>query len=123
MFTQWAWLLLAPPALAATGRLLWVFAAEFPPMRKGFYGLRVTLLTGVFLALLREPRAEGAARVPRRTWAGSWGWIGPGRSRRSGASSPSSPATGGARRCRPRWPVTTPLLYVDGHVRVHSGTR
>ena len=32
-------------------------------MRKGFYGLRATLLMGVFLALLREPRAEGATRI------------------------------------------------------------
>jgi len=31
----------------------------FPPMRRGFYGLRTTLLMGVFLALVREPRAEG----------------------------------------------------------------
>ncbi len=32
-------------------------------MRKGFYGLRATLLMGVFLALLREPRAESATRI------------------------------------------------------------
>jgi hypothetical protein len=35
-----------------------VAAEVFPPMRKGFYGLRAVLLMGVFLALLREPRAE-----------------------------------------------------------------
>jgi len=57
-----AGLLLALPALQATG-LLEMAAATFPPMRKGFYGLRATLLMGVFMALLREPRAEGATRI------------------------------------------------------------
>src|ERR1035437_9534575 len=57
-----AGLLLALPALEMTG-LLPVAAETFPPMRKGFYGLRVTLLMGVFLALLREPRAEAATRI------------------------------------------------------------
>lgn len=43
--------------------LLDVAEETFPPLRKGFYGLRATLLMGVFLALLREPRAEGATRI------------------------------------------------------------
>ena len=57
-----AGLLLALPALEMTG-LLDVAGQTFPPMSKGFYGLRVTLLMGVFMALLREPRAEGATRI------------------------------------------------------------
>ncbi len=57
-----AGLLLALPGLEMTG-LLDVACDTFPPMRKGFYGLRVTLLMGVFMALLREPRAEGATRL------------------------------------------------------------
>ena len=57
-----AGLLLALPALEMTG-LLPVATEVFPPMRKGFYGLRVVLLMGVFLALLREPRAEAATRI------------------------------------------------------------
>src|SRR5665647_2372898 len=57
-----AGLLLALPALEMTG-LLKVATETFPPMRKGFYGLRATLLMGVFLALLREPRAEAATRI------------------------------------------------------------
>src|SRR5450756_111145 len=57
-----AGLLLALPALEMTG-LLPVAGEVFPPMRKGFYGLRATLLMGVFLALLREPRAEAATRI------------------------------------------------------------
>src|ERR1035437_4313839 len=56
-----AGLLLAWPALEMPG-LLQVAAETFPPMRKGFYGLRAVLLMGVFLALLREPRAEAATR-------------------------------------------------------------
>ncbi len=55
-------LLLALPALEATG-LLEVAEQTYGPMRNGFYGLRVTLLMGVFMALLREPRAEGATRL------------------------------------------------------------
>ena len=61
-----AGLLLALPALEMTG-LLPVAAEVFPPMRKGFYGLRAVLLMGVFLALLREPRAEAATRIRPRT--------------------------------------------------------
>ncbi len=56
-----AGLLLALPSLAATG-LLETAAGVFPPMRKGFYGLRATLLTGVFLASLREPRTATRVR-------------------------------------------------------------
>src|SRR5664280_1082399 len=57
-----AGLWLALPALEMTG-LLKVAAETFPPMRKGFYGLRAVLLMGVFLELLREPRAEAATRI------------------------------------------------------------
>jgi len=32
-------------------------------LRNGFYGLEVMLLVLVFLALVREPRAEGATRI------------------------------------------------------------
>jgi len=66
-------LLLALPALEMTG-LLEVCAETFGPMSRGFYGLRATLLTGVFLALLREPRAEGATRVVARRILRSRRW-------------------------------------------------
>ena len=33
-------------------------------LKNGFYGLETMLVLLVFLALLREPRAEGATRVP-----------------------------------------------------------
>ena len=58
-----AGLLLALPALEGAG-LLDCARATYGRLRSGFYGLTATLLTLVFLALLREPRAEGATRVP-----------------------------------------------------------
>jgi hypothetical protein len=58
-----AGLLLALPALAGTG-LLECARDTYGRVRNGFYGLEVMLVVLVFLALLREPRAEGATRVP-----------------------------------------------------------
>lgn len=57
-----AGLLLILPALEATG-LLAAFEATFGRLRNGFYGLRSIILTLLFLALLRDPRAEGATRI------------------------------------------------------------
>jgi lambda repressor-like predicted transcriptional regulator len=57
-----AGLLLVLPALEATG-LLEVAGQVYGKLRNGFYGLRSVLLTLVLLALLREPRAEGATRI------------------------------------------------------------
>jgi hypothetical protein len=58
-----AGLLLALPALAETG-LLACARATYGRLRNGFYGLPVMLLMMVFQALLRQPRAEGATRIP-----------------------------------------------------------
>ena len=67
VFTQGArlplaglWLVL--PALAVTG-LLEVFSDTYGRLRNGFYGLRPVVLTLLFLALLRDPRAEGLTRL------------------------------------------------------------
>ncbi|WP_186526396.1 putative transposase [Leekyejoonella antrihumi] len=57
-----AGLLLILPALETTG-LLTVFESVFGRLRNGFYGLRSVILTMLFLALLRDPRAQGATRV------------------------------------------------------------
>ncbi len=57
-----AGLLLALPTLEATG-LLEVAGQTYGKLKNGFYGLRSVLLTLVLLALLREPRAEGATRI------------------------------------------------------------
>ena len=58
-----AGLLLAVPALAGTG-LLDSARQVYGRLKNGFYGLETVLIAYVFLALLREPRAEGATRVP-----------------------------------------------------------
>jgi transposase-like protein len=125
-----AGLLLALPALEMTG-LLQVATETFPPMRNGFYGLRATLLTAVFMALLREPRAEGATRIRpadlgrllgldrapevktlRRKLAELAG---------HGRGAAVQAALG--RHHAATRPDTVGFLYLDGHVRVYSGGR
>ncbi|MDQ5841433.1 MAG: hypothetical protein M3537_09915 [Chloroflexota bacterium] len=125
-----AGLLLALPALEMTG-LLPVAAEVFPPMRKGFYGLRATLLMGVFLALLREPRAEAATRIRpadlgrvlgldrapevktlRRKLSELAGY---------GRGALLQAALG--RHHAAARPDAMGFLYLDGHVRVYTGTR
>jgi len=125
-----AGLLLALPALEMTG-LLKVAAEVFPPMRKGFYGLRATLLMGVFLALLREPRAEAATRirpadlgrvlgldrVPEvktlRRKLGELAGYGKGAALQAALGRHHATAR----------PDAVGFLYLDGHVRVYTGTR
>ena len=58
-----AGLLLALPALAQCG-LLACARQVYGQLRNGFYGLEVMLVVLVFMALLREARAEGATRIP-----------------------------------------------------------
>jgi transposase-like protein len=125
-----AGLLLALPALEMTG-LLPVAVEVFPPMRKGFYGLRATLLMGVFLALLREPRAEAATRIRpadlgrllgldrapevktlRRKLSELAGY---------GRGALLQAALG--RHHATARPDAVGFLYLDGHVRVYTGTR
>src|SRR5664279_1604347 len=125
-----AGLLLALPALEMTG-LLPVAAEVFPPMRKGFYGLRAVLLMGVFLALLREPRAEAATRIRpadlgrllgldrapevktlRRKLAELAAY---------GRGALLQAALG--RHHATTRPDAVGFLYLDGHVRVYTGTR
>jgi Helix-turn-helix domain len=125
-----AGLLLALPALEMTG-LLPVAAEVFPPMRKGFYGLRAVLLMGVFLALLREPRAEAATRI-RPTDLGRL--LGLDRApevktlRRKLAELAACgrgallQAALGRHHATTR-PDAVGFLYLDGHVRVYTGTR
>ncbi len=125
-----AGLLLALPALEMTG-LLPVATETFPPMSKGFYGLRATLLMGVFLALLREPRAEAATRIRpadlgrvlgldrapevktlRRKLSELAGY----------GKGAALQAALGAHHASAR-PEAVGFLYLDGHVRVYTGTR
>jgi hypothetical protein len=125
-----AGLLLALPALEMTG-LLPVATETFPPMRKGFYGLRATLLMGVFLALLREPRAEAATRI-RPTDLGRL--LGLDRAPevktlRRKLSELAAHGKGAAlqaalgRHHATTRPDAVGFLYLDGHVRVYTGTR
>jgi transposase len=125
-----AGLLLALPALEGAGLLA---AAEevFGRMRPAFYGLRATLLTGVFLALLREPRAEGATRIGP---ADLGRLLGLDRApevktlRRklaelAGHGQGAAVQAALARRHAAARPDAIGFLYLDGHVRVYSGTR
>jgi len=125
-----AGLLLALPALEMTG-LLAVAGEVFGPMRKGFYGLRVILLMGVFMALLREPRAESATRLRPADMGRVLGLdrapevktlrrkltelAGHGKGAQLQAAL-------GAHHVQSR-PEAVGFLYLDGHVRVYSGTR
>jgi hypothetical protein len=125
-----AGLLLILPALATTG-LVGAFEATYGRLRNGFYGLRATLLMLLFLALLRDPRAEGATRVRpadlgrllgldrapevktlRRKLTELAGH------RRGAALQAALAGAHAAAR-----PEALGFLYVDGHVRVYSGTR
>ena len=58
-----AGLLLALPPLAGTG-LLDCARQVYGRLRNGFYSLELMLVVLVFMALLREARAEGATRIP-----------------------------------------------------------
>ena len=125
-----AGLLLALPALAATGlaETAHTVYGEFP---NGFYSLDTMLCESVFRALLGEARAEGATRIDppalgrvlgldrapevktiRRkiTYLAAAGragdWI----------------AAMAARHVADR-PEQAAVLYVDGHVRAYQGTR
>ena len=125
-----AGLLLALPTLEMTG-LLDVAAETFGPMSNGFYGLRATLLTGVFLALLREPRAEGATRIAPADLGRVLGLdrapevktlrrkLSELAAAGQGAALQAALATHHARTR----PDAVAFLYLDGHVRVYTGTR
>ena len=125
-----AGLLLALPTLEATG-LLEVAEQVYGKLTNGFYGLRSLLLTLVLLALLREPRAEGATRVVPTDLgrilaldrAPEVGTI----RRRLGelaeAGQVGELMAGLARRHVDTHPDAVGFLYIDGHVRAYHGTR
>jgi hypothetical protein len=125
-----AGLLLILPALAASG-LLDTARGVYGRMRPGFYGLRATLLTLVFLAFLRDPRAEGATRIrpadlgrvlgldrapevkTLRRKLSELAALG------KGAELQGAMAKAHGRRK----PETLGFFYIDGHVRVYTGKR
>ncbi len=123
-------LLLILPALAEVG-LLDVAQQVYGRLHRGFYGLRSLLLTLAFLALLREPRAEGATRlVPQdlgrilgldrapevKTIRRRLGYLA-----ERGLGDKLVFAL--ARRHADAVPEALGFLYLDGHVRAYSGTR
>jgi len=123
-----AGLLLALPALEMTG-LLPVSEQVFTPMSKGFYGLSVMLLRMLFLALLREPRAKGATRLRPADLGRDLGLeratevktlrrkLGELAEQGNGAQLQLG------RHHATMRPDAVGFLYLDGHVRVYSGTR
>lgn len=125
-----AGLLLALPALAGTG-LLECARTVYGPLRNGFYGLDTMLILGVFQALLREPRAEGATRID----PGALGRV-LGLDRAPEAKTIRRKlgelAAGGkaadlqmaiARRHAAARPDQLGFMYIDGHTRAYFGTR
>ena len=126
----YAGLLLALPALAGTG-LLGAARSVYGRMRNGFYGLETTLLVLVFLALLREPRAEGATRVPP---AALGRVLGLDRApevktirRKLGELAAAGRAADLQLAIAKHHASTRPddlgFLYIDGHTRAYLGTR
>lgn len=123
-------MLLALPALCATG--LFDAAQEvYGAMRNGFYGLTSVLLTMVFLALAREPRAEGATRIPPQDLGRLLGLdrspevktIRRKLAELAGRAAGSKLVAALARRHATNDPGALGYLYVDGHVRVYAGSK
>ena len=125
-----AGLLLALPALAGTG-LLETARSTYGRLKGGFYGLETMLVLLVFLALLREPRAEGATRVPP---AALGRVLGLDRApevktirRKLGELAAAGKAADWqlaiARHHAQERPGTLGFLYIDGHTRAYFGTR
>jgi hypothetical protein len=125
-----AGLLLALPALAGTG-LLACARTVYGRLRDGFYGLEAVLVLGVFLALLREPRAEGATRVPPaalgrvlgldrapevRTIRRKLGEL-------AAAGKAAELQMAIARHHAAARPDALGFLYIDGHTRAYFGAR
>ncbi len=125
-----AGLLLALPALEQAG-LLACARQVYGRLRNGCYGLASTLVMLVFLALLREPRAEGATRTGI---AAAGRVLGLDRApevktirRKLGELAAAGRAAdlimALARRHAAARPHALGFLYVDGHARVYYGTR
>ena len=125
-----AGLLLALPALAGTG-LLECARATYGRVRNGFYGLEVMLVVLVFLALLREPRAEGATRVPPAALGRVLGLdrapevktIRRKLAELAAAGKAAELIMALARHHAAARPAALGFLYADGHARAYFGTR
>ena len=125
-----AGLLLAVPALAATG-LIETAHTAYGELPNGFYSLDTMLCEGVFRALLGQARAEGAARIDPVALGRV---LGLDRApevktirRKIGLLAESGKAgdwiAAMARRHVEAQPGQAAVCYVDGHVRAYQGTR
>ena len=125
-----AGLLLALPALAATG-LLDTAHTVYGELPNGFYSLDTMLCESVFRALLGEARAEGATRIDPPALGRV---LGLDRApevktirRKIGLLAAAGRAgdwiAAMARQHVQDRPEQSAVLYVDGHVRAYQGTR
>ena len=125
-----AGLLLALPPLAQTG-LLACARQVYARLRNGFYGLEVMLVAGVFMALLREARAEGATRIPPAALGRVLGLdrapeVKTIRRKLAGLAAAGKAADlqlALARHHAAARPDALGFLYIDGHTRAYFGKR
>jgi hypothetical protein len=125
-----AGLLLALPPLAQSG-LLACARQVYGRLRDGFYGLEVMLVAGVFMALLREARAEGATRIPPAALGRVLGLdrapeVKTIRRKLAGLAAAGKAADLQltlARHHAAASPDTLGFLYIDGHTRAYFGKR
>ncbi len=118
------------PALQQTG-LAGCARAVYGRLRDGFYDMQAMLVLLVFLALLREPRAEGATRVPPAALGRVLGLdrapevktirrkLGELAARGKGEQLQMALA----RHHAAARPDELGFLYIDGHTRAYFGTR
>ena len=125
-----AGLLLALPALAGTG-LIQAARDVYGRLKDGFYGLETMLVLLMFLALEREPRAEGATRVPPAALGRVLGLdrapevktIRRKLAELAAAGKAAELQLAIARHHAEARPDDLGFLYVDGHTRAYFGTR
>ncbi len=125
-----AGLLLALPALADTG-LLECARQVYGRLRDGFYCLDAILVHLVLQALLREPRAEGATRVPPPAMGRLLGLdrapevktIRRKLGELAAAGKAADLQMAIARHRAAARPEELAFMYIDGHTRAYFGTR
>ena len=125
-----AGLLLALPPLAQSG-LLDCARQVYGRLRNGFYSLEVMLIVLVFMALLREARAEGATRIPPDALGRVLGLdrapevktIRRKLAELAAAGKAADLQLALARHHAAAAPDTLGFLYIDGHTRAYFGKR
>ena len=125
-----AGLLLALPPLAQSG-LLACARQVYGRLRNGFYSLEIMLIVLVFMALLREARAEGATRIPPAALGRVLGLdrapeVKTIRRKLAGLAAAGKAAQlqlALARHHAAASPGTLGFLYIDGHTRAYFGKR